>query len=135
MLKAKNIMMEDVISVEKDTPIYEALRLLAEHNISGVPVVEDDMTLVGVLSERDILSLFNTSKDAENKTVNNFMSQSVISFDEEEDLQAVCDCLEYNFIRRVPVTSNGKLVGIISRRDIVKNILQTKNKSAIAGPK
>jgi CBS domain-containing protein len=51
MLKARDIMTENPVSVQKDTPIYEALELLAKHNISGIPVVREDMILVGVLSE------------------------------------------------------------------------------------
>ena len=46
MLKARDIMSTDVFSVKKDTPIFEAVQILVEHNISGLPVVEDDMTLV-----------------------------------------------------------------------------------------
>ena len=51
MLKARDIMNTNVVSVKKDTPIFEAVKLLVENNISGLPVVEDDMTLVGILSE------------------------------------------------------------------------------------
>ena len=51
MLRAKQIMTDNPVFVKKDTPIYEAVELLVQHNISGMPVVEDDMTLVGVISE------------------------------------------------------------------------------------
>lgn len=133
MLKAKDIMTEDVISVKKETPIYKALELLEKHNISGVPVVEDDMTLVGILSERDALRLFHTSEDAENKTVDDYMTQPVIFFDKEESLVDICRCLTDNFFRRIPVTSKGKLIGIVSRKDIIKEILRTRSKSAGVG--
>ena len=131
MLKAKDIMTENIISVKKETPICEVLRLLVEHNISGIPVVEDDMTLVAVLSERDVLSLFRASEDVENKTVGHFMTQPAIFFDEEENLQEVCDCLMDNYLRIVPVTSEGKLVGVLSRRDIIREILQGRSENAI----
>ena len=125
MVKAKEVMTKNVISVKKETPICKALELLVEHNISGIPVVEDDMTLIAVISERDILSLYQTSEDVKDKTVDDFMTQPVIFFDEEEGLQDICDCLMNNYIRRVPITSKGKLIGVISRRDIIKKILQT----------
>jgi len=133
MLKAKDIMTQDVINVKKDTPIYKALELLAKHNISGIPVVRDDMILVGVLSEKDVLSLFYAHEDEKEKTVNDFMTQPAVHFDEDESLLDVCDCLANNYFRRVPVTSQGKLVGIISRKDIIDYILQLRHESAGTG--
>jgi len=130
MLKAKDIMTENVFSVKKDTPIYEALELFAKHNITGIPVVRDDMILVGVLSEKDVLRLFYAHEDEEEGTVNDFMTQPAVHFDKDESLLDICDCLTNNYFRRVPVTSEGKLVGIISRTDIIDYILQLRDKSA-----
>ncbi len=128
MLKAKDIMTENVVSVKKDTPIYEALELLAKYNITGIPVVREDMILVGVLSEKDVLRLFYAHEGEEEKTVNDFMTQPAVHFDEEESLLDICDCLMNNYFRRVPVTSGGKLVGIISRKDVINYILQLRRK-------
>lgn len=130
MAKVKDIMTKHVISVKKETPIYKAIALLARNNISGIPVVEDDMTLVGVLSEKDTLKLFHLPKDAEDKTVGDFMTQQPISFDENDNLQDVCDCLTDSPFRRVPVTSKGKLVGIVSRRDIIRYMFRVRWKKA-----
>lgn len=130
MLKAKDIMTENVVSVKKDTPIYEALKLLAKYNITGIPVVREDMILVGVLSEKDVLRLFYAREDEEEQTVNDFMTQPAVHFDEKESLLDICDCLTNNYFRRVPVTSEGKLVGIISRKDIINYILQLRGKDA-----
>ncbi len=122
MIKAKDIMTEDVISVKTDTPIYEAIDILVEKRIAGIPVVEDDMTLIGVLSEKDVLSLlfFYSQEDEEEKTVRDFMTQPAVHFDEHESLMDVCDCLTNNNFRRMPITSKGKLVGIVSRADIIE---------------
>ena len=57
MFTAEEIMTKDVISVKKDTPIREAMELMLNHKISGLPVVDDDMNLVGVISEKDVVSL------------------------------------------------------------------------------
>ena len=130
MLKAKDIMTENVVSVKKDTPIYEALELLAKYNITGIPVVREDMILVGVLSEKDVLRLFYAHEDEEEGTVNDYMTQPAVHFDEKESLLDICDCLTNNYFRRVPVTSGGKLVGIISRKDIINYILQLRCKDA-----
>ena len=135
MLKAKDIMTEEVISVKKDTLIFEAVELLAKNSITGIPVVEDDMTLVGILTEKDVLGLFYALKDAENKTVNDFMTQPAVHFNENESLLDICDCLINNPFRRVPVTSKNKVIGIISRQDFVEYILQLRCEGACAGEK
>ena len=129
MLRARDVMSRNVISVQKDTPILEAVKLLVENNISGLPVVEDDMTLVGILTEKDILRLFYALKDAENKTVSDFMTQPAVHFNENESLLDICDCLMNNPFRRVPVTSKGKVIGIISRQDFVEYILRLRRES------
>jgi len=133
MLRAKDIMEEDVISVKKDTPIFEAVELMVKHNISGMPVVEDDMTLIGVLSEKDAITLFYENKGDENKTVNAFMTQPAIYFEADESLLDVCDFLVKNIFRRVPITSKGKVVGIVSIKDILESVLQLRRESVQAG--
>ena len=116
----KDLMTKNVVCVKKTTLIAEALEFLERHNISGLPVVEDDMTLVGILSEKDVLRFFyDDVVDLKDKCVAEFMTTPAISFDEEDDLLQVCTCLENHFIRRLPVTSQGKLTGIISRRDVI----------------
>ncbi|MHC4159828.1 MAG: CBS domain-containing protein [Planctomycetota bacterium] len=124
MLRAKDIMTTQVITVTKDTPILEALELLVNNNITGIPVVEYDMTLVGIVTEKDILRLFYAHEGQKNLTVNSFMTQPAVHFDEDEALPEVCDYLMNSFIRRVPVTSRGKVVGVISRADITEHILR-----------
>ncbi len=131
MLKAKDIMTREVITVTEHTPIFQALELLAKNNITDIPVVEDDMTLVGVVTEKDVLRLFDADEDQKNETVNSFMTQPVVHFDENEALPGVCDCLMNYFLRRVPVTSNGKVVGIISRADMIKYIIRQWQANAI----
>ena len=124
MLKAKDIMTKQVISVRKDAPVLEAVELLWKNDITGIPVVEDDGTLVGIVSEKDLIKLFYADEDLKNKTVSSFMTQPAVHFDEDEALPAVCECLMNYFLRRVPVTSKGKVVGIISRADIIEYILR-----------
>ncbi|MHC4316463.1 MAG: CBS domain-containing protein [Planctomycetota bacterium] len=131
MLNAKDIMTKRVITVKTDTPIYDALKLLASHAISGLPVVDDDMTLVGIVSEKDVLSLFYNNDD-DDITVNDFMTQPPIFFDENESILDVCDFLRKNIFRRVPITSEGKLVGIISIRDVIEYIIQSKGERVAA---
>ena len=124
MITAGDFMTYDVVSVNKETPIYEALELLRKNDITGMPVIEDDMTLVGVITEKDVLKLFFTEGYSQNKTVDFFMTRPAVSFGEDESLESVCDFLMAKYFRRVPVVSTkGKLVGIISRPDIIDYIL------------
>ena len=128
MLRAKDVMRENVVNVKKATPIYEAIKLLRDNHITGVPVVDDDMALIGILSEKDVLSLlFYAYGDEEQKVVGDFMTQPPVHFDREESLLNVCDCLIANGFRRVPITSKGRLVGIISRADLIDCILHLKS--------
>ncbi len=131
MLEAKDIMTKKVVCINKDLPVVDAIRLMAGNNITGIPVVEDDMTLLGILSEQDVLRLFHTYEDEKDRTVNDFMTQPAVHFEEEELLLDVCYCLRDNNIRRVPVTSNGKVVGVISRSDILKCILKLWDNNAV----
>ncbi len=126
MPKAKDIMTECVISVNKETPMSQVAQLFATNNISGIPVVEDDMTVVGIITEKDVLDLFHILQYAENRTVNTSMTQSAITFDAEDDLEDICQCLKNCYFRRVPVISKGKLVGIISRRDLILYIIHCR---------
>ena len=124
MLKAKDIMTKNVISLEKETPISQALKVLFDNNISSIPVVEEDNTLVGILSERDLLKLFGKEEKSKSKKVDDYMTQPAVHFDENENLHDVRDCLMNNYFRGVPVTSKGKLAGIVSSRDILKHIIE-----------
>jgi len=123
MLKARDIMTRNTVSVKEDTPIYEAVKLLVEHNISGMPVVEDDMTLIGILSEKDLVTLYYGNEEDKKKTVGDFMTQPPIYFDENDSVKDICDFLFKNLFRRVPITSAKKVVGIISVKDVLESIL------------
>ena len=126
-VKVKDIMTREVVSAKPDTPIYEAMRILRKNEITGMPVVEDDMTLVGVITEKDVLRLFYTEEDEKNKMVKDFMTRPAVHYNEGDKLESVCDFMMINYFRRVPVTSKeGKVVGIVSRPDVIDYILRTK---------
>lgn len=133
MFKTKDIMTKDVICVRKDTPIDEAIQIMVNNSITGVPVVEEDMALVGILSEQNVLRLFHTYKQERDRTVGEFMTQPAVYFEENESLLDICFRLRDSSIRRVPVTSDGKVTGIISRADILRCILQLLQEPCHAG--
>ena len=125
MFEIENIMTKEVITVKRDTAIQETIRIMVENNITGLPVVDDQMQLIGVISEKDIMMLLY---DVGSRTgmVEDFMTKNVVSFDHQDSLTDVCDCLLKNHFRRVPIVSGPKkkLVGIISRKNIVQSIFQ-----------
>jgi CBS domain-containing protein len=128
--RVKDIMIRDVVTVRANTPILEAMEFVARYDISGLPVVDDDMNLIGIVSEKDMINLLYESEEQEEKTVNDFMTQPALFFDENESLLDVCDFLKKNVFRRVPITSKGKVVGIISIRDVIEYVLQVKREGA-----
>ena len=118
MVKASEVMSGSVLIATPDMTLSDVIKLLVKNNVTGLPVVDDDMNLLGVVTEKDILKvLYNKEK---RKSVQDLMSKNVVSFDENEDLIKIFKCLVENSFRRVPVTSSGKLVGVISRSDIIR---------------
>jgi CBS domain-containing protein len=132
IFKAKAIMTTDVAYVKKQTPIYEAIGILVERNVTGLPVVNEDMTLAGIISEKDVLRLLYEVEDKPGK-VEDFMTKGIVSFNQEDSVIDIAECLIKNPFRRVTITSEGKLAGIISRKDIIKFILQLRHKDKSAG--
>lgn len=121
-MKAKNIMTRKLITVTRDTTIEEAIRLMIEHSISGLPVIDESMGLVGVISEKDVLKFL--IEGSLHGVVSEVMSTKVVSFDQDEDIHAVCRSFIDNSFRRVPIVCKGKIVGIISRRDVMRLLLE-----------
>ncbi len=127
MFKVEDIMVKDVLSVLPSTPIYEAMKLLAEKKISGLPVVDFDNNLVGIISEKDMLRLLMEKAIDENQSVDEFMTKDVKFFYKDDNILDVCEFFINNPFRRVPIVDGRKLVGVVSRRDIVELILKMRN--------
>ncbi len=129
MFKVRDFMVSPVITTTPETPIFDAIRLLASRNLSGLPVVDHELCLVGLLSEKDVLHLFNEHEDSQDMTVQDLMTAAPVSFQATDSLVDLCDCLEQNSFRRVPITQDGRLVGVVSRSDLIKAILKIKRQA------
>ena len=127
MIPVNKVMTKEVITVRADTPIYDALHLLKVNKISGLPVIKDDRTLIGMLTEKDVLQILINPKVAVNATVEQYMTRKLVTFGEEDDIIDICKFFIRMPFRRVPIVKDGKLVGIVSRRDIVGLILQMRD--------
>jgi CBS domain-containing protein len=120
MVKAKDIMSRTVTTVHEYANVMEVIKLLVEHNVTGLPVVDDSGRLLGMVTEKDILMLLLYDPNVKGKTVTDLMTIEIVHFDEDENLMSIFESLVQSNFRRVPILSEGRLVGIVSRRDIIK---------------
>ena len=114
-MKAEDVMTTRVITVTERQTKQQAARLLSQHRISGLPVVNADHVVVGVVTEYDVIS-------KEGKTVGEIMTRGVISVTPDTDLEVVRHILVHERIKRLPVLDQGRLVGIVSRADLVREV-------------
>jgi CBS domain-containing protein len=127
MFEAGNIMTKEVVTVSQDTPVYEAMRLLIDKHISGLPVVDEHNKLAGIITEKDMLRILIDTDSSANKAVSDYMKKDVAVFSPQESIVNICEFLIKNNYRRVPIVKDGVLVGVISRRDIISFILKLRS--------
>ena len=114
-MKAREIMTRDVISILDEATVEDAARILARNRISGLPVVNAGGMLLGLVTEHDLIA-------KQGRQVTDIMSRSVITVSPDTEVEAVQHLLTNQRIRRVPVVEDGKVVGIVSRSDLVRQI-------------
>lgn len=119
-------MTADVITVSPEMTVEEVISTLLENNISGVPVVDDERNMVGIISEYQLLELVFTP-DLKSSPVCKFMTKEVVTVSEEAELTEVATQFVLHRVRRLPVVSNGKLVGVISRRDLLRQLVSRQD--------
>lgn len=130
MFRVKDIMTRAVICARPEMPIYDAVRLLAQRTITGMPVVDEELNLIGVLSEKDVLRMLYDTEDSIEQTVSDYMNVGAVSLDVNDTLIDLCDCMTQNIFRRVFITDEGKLSGVVSRSDVICAILRLKHQVA-----
>lgn len=124
MTTVSDYMTRDVIVLAPETSVHAALRLLLAHDISGAPVVDARGEVLGMLTERDVIgAIFHASyhKDL-GGPVSASMSRDVQSVDADVDVMDVIALFMQSPFRRFPVMSGTRLVGLISRRDVLRAI-------------
>ena len=114
-MTAKEIMTKQVVSSRPSCKVEEVTRVLYHHGISGMPVLDDEKRVIGMVTEADILDR-KTGQD----TVQDVMSAPAHTVSEDALLEDIAVLLNEKKIKRVPVVREGKLVGIVSRADIVR---------------
>lgn len=127
MFKVHDIMTTNVVTVTPEATLREAASLILRHGVSGLPVVDDDDQLVGVLSEWDLLEVLE-SPEKEADAVGDYMTREPLSVGEESSLVDVVDMFQTKRVRRLPVTDGNRLVGVVSRHDVIRFVLTTRDR-------
>ncbi|MCK5505318.1 MAG: CBS domain-containing protein [Thermodesulfovibrionia bacterium] len=152
MLKAKDIMTKDVITIRDEATVEELARLLMEHRISGVPVVNDENKIEGIVTENDlirknkrlhiptVIRLFDAylmvgSKSMEKEiknmaatTVDEICTRKVVSITEETSLDEIATIMAEQHVHLLPVLSDGAVVGIVGKADVVRSMTNEASK-------
>lgn len=115
--RAENGMIYDPVTIKRGKTVREALDLMAEYHIGGIPVVDDNMHLVGIVTNRDLRFEHDL-----NKTIDEVMTtENLVTTNTTTDLTAASEILQKNKIEKLPVIdANGRLVGLITYKDITK---------------
>jgi len=153
MLKAKDIMTKDVITVRPDATIEDLARLLVKNDISGVPVVDDKGRLKGIVTENDlitknsrlhlptILRVFDAYiplgtgkmedeiKKMAASRVDEICAKEVVTVDHEASAEYVATVMTERKIHLLPVLKEGKLVGIIGKKDLIRGMAGDASRS------
>ena len=141
-MNASDVMVRKVVTIGPDDDVAAAVRLLVDHDISALPVVDADNRVLGVLSEGDLLhreedgtlrrrpwwvealtpsgTLALDYAKSHGRRVAEVMSDKVVSASEDTPLSEIANILEKNRIKRVPILKDGKLVGIVSRSNLIQ---------------
>ena len=130
-VKAQDYMCEDLVTFTPETELFDAIGQLIEYGITGAPVVDSKGALIGLISEADCLKAILTLTYHEEEMggyVGTYMSEEVNTVAYDADIIKVAEEFIQNKRRRLPVVKDGKLVGQISRRDVLRAVAQfTKN--------
>lgn len=123
MYRAADVMSKQVVSIPLDATIEESVRTLLEHEISGAPVIDDNGNLVGIISEFQLMQLIYEPQ-MRTAPVSRFMTRDVHTVTEGTWLSDVVGAMVSQRIRRVPVVRGERLVGLISRPDVLRYALE-----------
>jgi len=115
MVTAKDIMTKEVVSTRSSCRVEEVTRVLYFHGIGGLPVLDEKRLVIGMVTEADILGC-KTGQDL----VQDIMSCPACTVVEDTRLEEIARLLAERGIKRLPVVREGKLVGIVSRADVVR---------------
>ncbi len=130
MFRARDVMTTTLVSVRPQTTVEQACELMLRHHVSGMPVVDENGVLAGVVSEFDLLKLIYNPETEKNR-VADYMTVGVVSVSPTDSVIDVADLFLERSLRRLPVVEDGKLLGMISRRDLIRFVLTLRHRMAL----
>jgi CBS domain-containing protein len=125
-MRAAQIMRRPVLAATRKTTVRNLITHLVANQISGLPVVEPDGTVVGVVSEGDVLRVLVEGDPLGGLLVQDIMTTEPVTVDSETPMSEVLYTMHTEAILRVPVTKAGMLVGIISRSDLIRTVAESE---------
>ncbi|MBF0215928.1 MAG: CBS domain-containing protein [Candidatus Omnitrophica bacterium] len=128
MFTADMVMTKKVYKVKKGQPLKDAMEIMLSKKIRGIPVVDDANNLVGIITESDMLKILIDDDINDADPVENFMTKDVKCFNARDKIMDIFNYFIESPRRRVPILKDGKLVGIISRRDLISLIRDLKKR-------
>lgn len=126
-MKIRNILATKgsrVLTARPEQTLHDATRMLTQNRIGALVITDSDGKVVGILSERDIIHAIAAREDALGQPISQVMTRQVITGTPSDDVQAVMQTMTNGRFRHIPVLDQGKLCGLISIGDIVKNLLE-----------
>jgi CBS domain-containing protein len=123
---ARDFMAKQLVSVRPDTDIHEAIKLLISEHISGMPVIDEKASLVGFLSEKDCFKVTFRCCYYQDRggRVSDYMTRPIVTVNANTDIVTVAEMFLKGPYRRFPVVSGDRVVGVISRREALKALLE-----------
>ncbi|RKY61864.1 MAG: hypothetical protein DRP96_01975 [Candidatus Neomarinimicrobiota bacterium] len=120
-LQAKDVMLKETITIGPNVSLRKAVKQLVENKVSSMPVVDDTGKLIGIISCENVLNVafdgyINTTK------VETVMTKNVVYFEPDTNLEEIALVISKKHFHRIPIVKDGKLVGTVTRRAIVKKI-------------
>ena len=120
-MKIKDCMTKNVISVGASEPVAVAARLMSRYNLGALPVQNADGRLCGMVTDRDVvLRCVAARRDAEHMRVGEMMSTGILAVEASEDVLRAAQMMSRAQLRRLPVTQNGRLAGVLSMADLAR---------------
>jgi CBS domain-containing protein len=125
MLTARDIMTEHLVTIRPTSSVRSAIERLLAEQISGLPVVDENERLVGIITEFALLAIAYdpaVAKDA----VAQHMTTDVLTVNVDDPVRRVADLFIVHRVRRVPVLDKGRIVGLVARRDVLKAVFESQ---------
>jgi len=125
-MKARDVMNRPVVAAARTTTARDVAIQMLMGGFSGMPVTERDGDVVGIVTELDLIRALRAGKSLDSTRTEDIMTRDVITVDVEAPVEEVMEIMDSHRIVRVPVTEDGKLVGVVSRPDILRGFIEPK---------